>query len=439
MSDQAAPTHPAVAQLREAFRAVELGDVDPMTAPWSSVEPGVARLLGGPFTPESQEHATIATLVAATFGERIRRDLSGFWFPNRAAPGGVAIGFAEAPMMLSPLELVLQALSRAKLSMLDDVTQDLGGTLARARAETSLGAGAAPPALGPEDYRRMFDPGFVQFACLDMAKVRSVLARTTEEAARDVEDALSRLPAAVPPQVRSSMRDQIAGALKSIPGDQALSAHAGPALPLVELMVLLGAAVETTRFAPAELWQHVLLPLLHIGPAATFPPLDDEERDALRDGADPLLLYVDTVPFRTPSPDEDGLLGVFPPDKLGVVDPCFAAQPTVRMIAVPAGALAPAAAGFDRTALRGAVEAFTRHAVSEAQGSGAKAPNVESGLLTTALELLGELIRTLNAVGEGAAGERVLCVRRAPEAEAASDATLQELRKAMQASRIILI
>jgi hypothetical protein len=30
-------------------------------------------------------------------------------------------------------------------------------------------------------------------------------------------------------------------------------------------------------------------------------------------------------------------------------------------------------------------------------------------------------------------------VRRAPEAEAASDATLQELRRAMQASRIILI
>jgi hypothetical protein len=439
MSDQTAPTHPAVAQLREAFRAVELGDVDPMTAPWSTVEAGIARMLGGPFTPDSQEHATIATLVAATFGERIRRDLAGFWFPNRAAPGGVAIGFAEAPMMLSPLELVLQALARARLSMLEDVTKDLGGTLARARAEATLGAGSAPPALGPEDYRRMFDPGFVQFACVDMAKVRAVLARSPAEAARDVEDALSRLPAAVPAQVRASMRDQIAGALKSIPGDEPLSAHAGPALPLVELLVLLGAAVETTRFAPAELWQHLLLPLLHIGPATSFPPLDDEEREALRDGADPLLLYVDTVPFRTPSPDEDGLLGVFPPEKLGVLDPCFADQPTVRVIAVPAGALTPAAAGFDRNALRAAIEAFTRHAVSEAQGAGASAPNVESGLLATALELLGELVRTLGAVGDAPAGERVLCVRRAPEAEAASDTTLQELRRAMQASRIILI
>jgi hypothetical protein len=285
----------------------------------------------------------------------------------------------------------------------------------------------------------MFDPGFVQFACLDMAKVKTVLARTTEEAARDVEEALGRLPAGVPAHVRASMKDQIAGALKSIPGNEPLSAHAGQALPLVELLVLLGAAVETTRFAPAELWQHLLLPLLHIGPAEKFPPFDDEEREALRDGADPLLLYVDTVPFRTPSPDEDGLLGVFPPDKLGVVDPCFIGQPTVRMIAVPAGALAPAAEGFDRTALRASVEAFTRHAVAEAQGAGAKAPNVESGLLATALELLGETIKVLGAVTESPQGERVLCVRRAPEAEAASDATLQELRRAMQASRIILI
>src|SRR5204863_4922610 len=112
------------------------------------------------------------------------------------------------------------------------------------------------------------------------------------------------------------------------------------------LLVLLSAAAETTRFAPAELWQHLLLPLLHIGPATTFPPLDDEEREALRDGADPLLLYVDSVPFRTPSPDEDGLLGVFPPAALGVVDPSlpsFAGNPNVRLLAVPADALAPAA------------------------------------------------------------------------------------------------
>ena len=428
--------HPGIEQLRLALREVEKRDVDPLTAPWSEIEPGVAKLLGGPFSPDKPEHTPVALLLAAAFGERICRDLGGFWFQNRATPDGAGIGFPEVTMMFSPLDVVLQALSRAKLTLLDDVVKDLAGTLSRARAETAVAGGDAPR-LGPDDYRRLFDPGFVQFACIDLAKVRAALGRTPPEAAREVEEALTRLPAAVPANVRASMRDQIAGSLRQLPPDGPVSTRARGAAPLVEMLALLEGAVETTRFAPAELWQHVLLPLLHIGPAETFPPLDEEEREALRAGADPLVMYVDTVPFRTPAADEDGLLGVFPPESLGVIDPCFEGLPTVRTLAVSAAPLVPLAASFDRGALRASVERFTRHAVAEAQGAGETAPNVESTLLPIALELCSELARVVAAVGEGS--ERVLCLRRAPEAEAASDSALKELRKAMQGSRIILI
>jgi hypothetical protein len=428
--------HPGIEQLRRALREVESRDLDPLTAPWSEIEPGVAKLLGGPFSPDRQEHAALAFLVAAAFGERICRDLGGFWFPNRATPDGAAVGFPEASVMLSPLEVVLQALARSRLTLLDDVAKDLRVTIERARDAAALDLGA--PRLGPADYRRMFDPGFVQLACLDLGKVRAALARTPPEAAREVEEALDRLPPTVPANVRASIRDQIAGALRQLPADGPLSSRARVASPLVELLALLEGATETTRFAPAELWQHVLLPLLHIGPAETFPPLDEDERAALREGADPLVIYVDTVPFRTPSEDEDGLLGVFPPDALGVIDPCFSGLPTVRTLVVPAAPLAALATGFDRTAQRASVERFTRKAVGEAQAAGEAAPSGESALLPIALELLDELSRVLGAVAEAPAGERVLCIRRAPEAEAASDGALQELRRAMQGSRIIL-
>ncbi|HVX95142.1 MAG TPA: hypothetical protein VHK47_09550 [Polyangia bacterium] len=429
-------THPGIEQLRLALREVEKRDVDPLTAPWTEIEPGIAKLLGGPFSPDQPEHTPVAFLLAAAFGERVCRDLGGFWFPNRSTPDGAAIGFPEVMLMFSPLDVVLQALSRARLTLLDDVAKDLAGTLSRARAEAAAGGGA-PPRIGPDDYRRLFDPGFVQLVCIDRAKVRSALGRTPAEAAREVEDALSRVPASVPANVRSSMRDQIAGALRQLPGDGPVASRAGAALPLVELLGLLEGAVETTRFAPAELWQHVLIPLLHIGAAETFPPLDADEREALREGTDPLVMYVDTVPFSTPAEDEDGLLGVFPPDSLGVMDPCFERLPTVRTLTVPVAPLAPLAAKFDRNAVRASVERFTRHAVGEAQGAGEAAPNVESQLLPIALELLGELARVVGAVGEGE--DRALCLRRAPEAEAASDAALKELRRAMQGSRIILI
>ncbi|HVU53194.1 MAG TPA: hypothetical protein VHL80_21065 [Polyangia bacterium] len=430
--------HPGIEQLRRALRQVEQRELDPLAAPWSEIEPGIAKLLGGPFSPEKPEHAPVAFLLAAAFGERVRRDLGGFWFQNRALADGAAIGFPEVSLMFSPLDVVLQALSRARLPLLDDVAKDLAATLARAREQAA--ASGALPRLGPDDYRRLFDPGFVQLACVDVAKVRAALARTPIEAAREIEDAVGRMPAAVPANVRASLRDEIAGALRQLPPDGPLAAHARVAAPLVEVVALAEAAVDTTRFAPAELWQHVLLPLLHIGAPETFPPLDEDEREALREGADPLVMYVDTVPFRTPAADEDGLLGVFPPESLAPLDAAFEGSPTVRALVVPVAPLAPLVAAFDRGAVRAAVERFTRHAVAQAQGAGETAPNIESKMLPIALELCGELARIVAAVSDAdAGGERALVVRRAPEAEAASDVALRELRRAMQGSRIILV
>jgi hypothetical protein len=435
MSDEPQPPqHPALEQLRQALRAVEMPELDPLTSTWKQLEPGIARLLGGPFSAAHPQHGAIATLVAAAFGERVCRDLGGFWFPNRSAPAGAAIGFPEAMMMFSPVEIVVQALARASLPMLDDIARDLGGTLERARTQSPGG-----PRLGPEDYQRLFDPGFVQFCCVELAKVRTALARTPEEEAREIDDALGRLPPGVPAEVRASVRDQIVGSLKALPSAGPLSAVAGQAAPLCELVGLLEGARETTRFAPAELWQHVLLPLLHIGAAETFPTLDDDDREALRDGADPLIVYVETLPFRTPAADEDGVLGVFPGDQLGALDASLTSVSSLRVVAVPAAPIASLAASFDRTAVRQAVERFTRHAIAETQGAGETAPNVESALLPLAMDLLTELARVVQAVGDAPAGEVALVIRRAPEAEAAADATLQEVRRTLQSSRIILL
>jgi hypothetical protein len=268
--------------------------------------------------------------------------------------------------------------------------------------------------------------------------VRAALARSGADAARDIEEALTRMPASMPGEVKASLRDQIAGTLRRLP-DGPLSARVAEAAPLVELVAYLAGATEVTRFAPAEMWEHLLLPLMHIGAAETFPALEDEDREALRAGTDPLVLFVETVPFKTPALDEDGILGVFPAESIGPLDASLAGVPANRIATLPVAPLAGVAAAFDRAALAATVARFTRHAVVEAQGAGAAAPNVESKLLPIALELLGELARVVAAAGEGASGERALVIRRSPEAEAQSDAALQEVRRALHGSRIILI
>src|SRR5262249_54747153 len=151
--------------------------------------------------------------------------------------------------MFSPLDVVLQALSRSRLTLLDDVAKDLGATVARAREQAA--ASGAPVRLGPDDYRRLFDPGFVQLACVDLAKVRAALARTPVEAAREIEEAVGRMPANVPANVRASLKDEIAGALRHLPPDGPLSARARVAAPLAEVVALIDGALDTTRFAPA--------------------------------------------------------------------------------------------------------------------------------------------------------------------------------------------
>jgi len=56
-------------------------------------------------------------------------------------------------------------------------------------------------------------------------------------------------------------------------------------------------------------------------------------------------------------------------------------------------------------------------------------------LREVSLALLSELSEVIKAVGEG---KGVLCLRRATEAEAGSEAAIAELRQALQAPRIIL-
>lgn len=426
----------AIEELRRALQAAEGQPIDPMTAEWSSMERGVARLLGGAFNPQNPNHGGVAFLLAAALGERLNRDLNGFWFPNRAAPAGAAIGFADGIIVVSPLELAMQALGRGQITLFDQVKKDLAEALAQARASQAMNIGARK--LQPDDYRRLFDPGLLQFVALDQAKAQEAWRGTAAQASRDIIDALGRLPSRVPEEVKKQMRDQLAGTLQRLDQDVPLTTQIGKAPPLLELVGLLNGQKEATRFAPAELWQDILLPLLHIGAAQDFPPLDEEELEAFKKGAEPLLIFVETVPFKTPSTDEDGLLGVFPSESISLVDPAFEGIPASRLLRASPEPLAKLCEAYDPAALRASLEKFAAYLAAQAGSEAPSAPPEDANvppLREVSLALLSELSEVIKAVGEG---KGVLCLRRATEAEAGSEAAIAELRQALQAPRIIL-
>jgi hypothetical protein len=425
----------AVDQLRQALQSAESRAVDPLTTPWVEVEKGVIKLLGGAFSPRDESHQNIAFMVAAALAERLRRDLGAFWFSNRATPQGAALGFPSGIIVFSPFGTAAQALARGRLAMLDEVAAELDRVLAQARAQ-ELGTPTGAPALGPEDYQRLFDPGFVQFVAVRTDLARASWERTPAAETRELDDAFARLPREVPREARESFRSQLVEALRRLPPEKPLGSQIATAPQLIELLALLHGGGGQTGFAPAELWEGVLLPLLHIGAPESFPALDDDLKESFRHGVPPLVLYVDTVPYLTPSADEDGLLGVFPPEEIQVIDEAFEAAGTVRLAQVEPGHLSKLTAAFDARAVRASVERFA--AQLEATAGPAAAPEARPGepsLLEVALVLLEDLARVVRAAEDQRAA---FCVRHATESEASSEPLLHALRHALTGPRIIL-
>jgi hypothetical protein len=292
--------------------------------------------------------------------------------------------------------------------------------------------------LGPEDYQRLFDPGLVQFLVLDPAAIERVLSAPTESTARDFEHGFSKMSREIPEQARKQVAAEIGGTLRRLSGETALGDQIAQAPQLIEFVAMATSAVATTGIAPSEFWEQLLMPLLHIGAADSFAPLDEDEVAAYRQGADPLVLYVDVVPYRTPAADEDGVLGVFPPEQVTLLDPRFASGPGVRLVKLDVGVLAPLCAAFDPAAVRASVEKFAALCAEAAGGAVAPPPSEPGrpGLRDIVLMLAENLQHIVALVQEK---NLWLVMRNATESEAASEPLLQDLRRALREPRIVLV
>lgn len=414
-------------QVAQVLSQVEGRQVDLAKDGWAQIEKGVIKLLGGPFRADVPEHQVVALGLAAALGERLGQEAGAFWFPMREAVEGAQLGFPEALIMLSPFGAVADALSRARLEALDDVVKDVRTNLAKVRFSA---AGGGARRLGPEDYMALFDPAFVQLVALDPAKAKQAWGQTPERLSIDVRDAISRA-GKLPADVKTQLEQQLLSAISRLEPGKALREQMAKAPRVAELMGMLFGATQTTGAAGEEFWMEVVFPLLLVGQPKSFPPLDEEELAAAKQGIDPLFLLLDVVPYQFKSPDEEGLLGTFPRQSLKPPDDGFNSSPFLRLIEVGAEALTEPLKQFDPQATRDVVRRFGAY-VQEKTGVTATQGAAEAKqMLDAALTLLGDL-KGMVAPG------KTLCVRHLTEAEAASEPALAQVRQASQAPRIIL-
>src|SRR6516225_546495 len=74
---------------------------------------------GGAINIQRADHQAVALGLAGIYAARLISQHQAFWFPNREALEGAALGFPEALLVISPFGAVAEALSRGDLPKLD--------------------------------------------------------------------------------------------------------------------------------------------------------------------------------------------------------------------------------------------------------------------------------------------------------------------------------
>lgn len=420
----------ALSQVSAAIDQLEGRKVDLTKEPWDVIEKGVIKLLGGRFNPQQMEHQVIALALSAAFARRLNADHQAFWFPSREAAEGASLGFPDALIMLSPFGAVVDAMAQGKLARLDDVQKDIRTSLAQVKFGAGGLGGGTTPRLGPEDYMRLFDPGFVQLVALDPAKSAQTWTTPPERLAIDVRDAIGRAQK-LPPDLKKQMEQQLLTALQRMEPGKPLIGQVLRAPRVCEVIGLLFGSTTSTGSAPEEFWSDVVMPLLFVGTPETFPTLEGQELEAAKQGIDPVLLFLDVVPYQYKSPEEEGLLGAFPGSSLGLPHEGFASVQNLRLVKVGLDAVKEPLSKFDEKKTRQTIERFAADVKRQTGPVTLQGEAEAKQMLDAAMVLLADLKRVVES------GKDV-CVRRLTEAEAASEPALSLVRQALSAPRIIL-
>lgn len=417
----------AFQQVSQVLSQVAGKPVDLVKDSWADIEKAIIKVLGGPFQPQVMEHQVVALGLAAALGDRLHADHQAFWFPYRETPEGAALGFPEALVMLAPFGAVVDALVSGKLEKVDEVVKTIRNALAQAKFG---GAGQQPMRLTPEDYMRLFDPGFVQVVAVDAAKAKQAWDWAPEKLSSELRDAVSRA-AKLPADAKRQLEQQLVGALQRLEPGKPIITQAAKAPRVVETMALLFGQTSSTGPAAEEFWHEVVMPLLFVGAPQSFPPLDDEELAVVKQGIDPLFIFLDVVPYAFKAPEGQTLLGAFPANTLQAPAPEFKGTQQLRLVKVGTDAIKAALDAFDPAKTRDALSRFGAY-LQEKSGTPAT-QNAEEAkmMLDAALTLLADL-------KQGVAAGRELYVRRMTEAEAANEPAMALVRQALSAPRIIL-
>lgn len=386
--------------------------LDLLTAPWETIAQATREALGGRFNPTDPAHRLFQLRLGVVFGERMARESNAFWFRQRDAVGGFALGMPEAVFTVSPFAVTAMALVADKVAGLSTAAEQIGRDRGRARAD-----GAVAQPLTPADYERFFDPAYLEFYVLDTKRAAEVWQTPPGKLLQELRDAALRVN--LDKKTRAWMDREILSGLSKSDPNLPLIEQAERDLPLVERVGELFAGRYGTGLTHEDGWANVALRLLQLDPAQRVQGKPAE-------GIGALATFL-TQALRKEGMTQDGVLGLFARDQLSAPHPALAKLSSLRTFRVNPRPLLPLLQRLDLPALRNALAAFLA-TLPKVGGKPVALTPPEQAIFDQTLTWLEHLRDSLALATRD---KLDLCLRRAPEIEGYAGAHKAELRRAL--------
>jgi hypothetical protein len=228
-------TEPAIFSQALAILAKE--GVDPLKDSFADFAPIIRKRGAG---------KTVAVMLAAMFARKLATEHGAFWFIQRDAPLGAALGFPKVFFTFSPVTLTEATLAQGDVGALDTRERELRESLNKYL--TPIGAEKLTPAL----YQELLDPGFVRFIVLDPARVEQALNMPAKHAVQELCEAIDA--SVSEPARRDSIDAMWLDPLEKLEGQVALREQIARAPRAIERFVHMFATVSASEPAAASFW-----------------------------------------------------------------------------------------------------------------------------------------------------------------------------------------
>jgi hypothetical protein len=245
----------------------------------------------------------------AWIGETMRRRHGGHWLIPGDDPRSWRLGFSKIMLEVIPwvfAEQLLRAQSGSVKAMIGEIEK----LRIRHDEQKAKDNGQEIDRFTAGHYVRLHTVPLGQWMVMDM----HLLGRLwTQAATRDLIKEIKKAGARLGPE-NQPIVDQIAQALEKADGNKPIAQQTQDRA-LFEAVAQIVALRRTTPPLAIDIIEAMVMPAMHMGIPDSFPPLDEDDLEFMRKGADLFALMIECVPYKFKA-DDQGFLRSIPQENL---------------------------------------------------------------------------------------------------------------------------